>query len=147
MSSATVKKIIPCSKKNLIDMVLDVEKYPAFVPWCLESKIHEKKESEDYIEIKADLRVGKVFINEIYSSLVLYSKKKDIITVTNIEGPLRYLKNEWKFKEINKSTQLDFSIDFELKNSFLNMIIKKSFNFGLKKIVDAFTNRANKLFK
>ena len=76
MSSGSIVKIIPCSKKNLIDMVLDIEKYPYFVPWCIEGKIHEKKESKDYIQIKADLRVGKMFINEIYSSLVLYSKKK-----------------------------------------------------------------------
>ena len=147
MSSASIKKIITCSKKNLIEMVLDIEKYPIFVPWCLEGKIHEKKESEDYIEIKADLRVGKRFINEVYSSLVLYSKKECTITVTNIEGPLKYLKNEWKFKEINNYTQLDFSIDFELKNSFLNMIMRNSFSFGLKKIADAFSDRANILFK
>ena len=128
-------------------MVLDIEKYPDFVPWCLEGKIHEKKESEEFIEIKADLKVGKKFINETYSSLVLYSKKKDLITVTNIAGPLKYLKNEWKFKEINNNTQLEFNIDFELKNSFLNMIMKNYFNFGLNKIVDAFEERAIKLFK
>jgi len=128
-------------------MVLDIEKYPDFVPWCLEGKIIEKKESKDYIEIKADLRVGKKFLNEVYSSLVLYSKKKDTLTVTNIGGPLKHLKNEWKFKEINNKTQLEFSIDFELKNSLLNMIMKNSFNFGLNKIADSFEDRANKLFK
>ena len=57
-------------------MVLDIEQYPNFVPWCLEGKIYERKNSENYIEIKADLKVGKKFINETYSSLVLYSKKK-----------------------------------------------------------------------
>ena len=128
-------------------MVLDIEKYPDFVPWCMEGKIYEKKETEDFIEIKADLKVGKKFINEVYSSLVLYSKKKDTIIVANISGPLKHLKNEWKFKEINKKTQLEFSIDFELKNSFLNIIMKNSFNFGLNKITDAFEDRANKLFK
>ena len=128
-------------------MVLDIEQYPNFVPWCLDGKIHEKKETEDFIEIKADLKVGKKFINEIYSSLVLYSKKKDLITVANIEGPLKHLKNEWKFKEINRSTQLEFSIDFELKNNFLNLIMKNSFNFGLNKIANAFEDRAQKIFK
>jgi coenzyme Q-binding protein COQ10 len=146
MASASIKKIIFCKKKNLVDIVLDIEKYPEFVPWCLDGKINEKKESEDFIEIKADLRVGKKFINEIYSSLVLYSKKKDIITVTNIDGPLKYLKNEWKFKEINNGTQLEFNINFELKNNFLNMIMKNYFNFGLNKITDAFEKRAKKLF-
>tara|TARA_B110000285_G_C15039905_1_gene571262 strand:- start:13 stop:456 length:444 start_codon:yes stop_codon:yes gene_type:complete len=147
MSHASIKKIIPCSKKNLIEMVLDIEKYPEFIPWCLEGKLNEKKISKDFIEIKADLKVGKKFINEVYSSLVLYSKKKDTITVTNIDGPLKYLKNEWVFKEINTSTQLNFSIDFELKNNFLNLIMKNSFNFGLNKIANAFEDRAQKIFK
>ena len=128
-------------------MILDIEDYPDFVPWCLEGKIREKKNSEDFIEIKADLKVGKKFINEVYTSLVLYSKKENLITVTNIDGPLKYLKNEWKLKEVNNNTQLEFSIDFELKNGFLNMIMKNSFDFGLNKIADAFENRAKKKFK
>ena len=147
MSSASIKKIIPCNKKNLIDMILDIEQYPQFVPWCLEGKINKKIDTDDFIEIKADLKVGKKFINETYSSLVLYSKKKDLITVTNIKGPLKYLKNEWRFKEINNNTELDFSIDFELQNNFLNIIMKNYFNFGLDKITDAFESRAIKLFK
>ena len=128
-------------------MVLDIEQYPDFVPWCLEGKIHEQNNSENYIEIKADLKVGKRFINETYSSLVLYSKKTDLITVTNIEGPLKYLKNEWKFKQVNNKTQLDFSIDFELRNNFLNLIMRNYFNFGLNKVTDAFEQRAINLFK
>ena len=62
MSSASIKKIIPCKKNQLIEMVLDIEKYPEFVPWCLSGKIHSKKESSDLIEIKADLKVGKKII-------------------------------------------------------------------------------------
>jgi coenzyme Q-binding protein COQ10 len=147
MSSASIKKIISCNKKNLIHMVLDIEQYPQFVPWCLDGKVHEKNETEDFIEIKADLKVGKKFINETYSSFVLYSKKKDLITVTNIKGPLKYLKNEWKFKQINNKTELDFSIDFELQNNFLNIIMKNYFNFGLNKITDAFEQRAVNLFR
>ena len=91
--------------------------------------------------------MGKRFINEVYSSFVFYSKKNDTITVTNIEGPLKHLKNVWKFREVNNKTHLEFSIDFELKNSFLNIIMKNSFNFGLKNIADAFEKRAYKLFK
>ena len=128
-------------------MVLDIEKYPEFVPWCIDGKIHEKKESEDLIEIKGDLKVGKKFLNETYTSLVLYYKEKDKILVTNIDGPLKHLQNEWSFKEINDQTQLTFDIDFELKNNFLNMIMKKSFNLGLNKIADAFEKRAVQLFK
>ena len=147
MSSATLKKIIPCKKNQLIEMVLDIEKYPEFVPWCLDGKVYSRKESSDLVEIKADLKVGKSIINETYTSLVLYYKEKDKILVTNIDGPLTHLKNEWKFKEINNSTQLEFDIDFELKNNFLNAIMKRSFNLGLNKIADAFEKRALELYK
>ena len=147
MSSASIKKIIACKKNQLIDLVLDIEKYPEFVPWCLNGKIHNRKESEDLIEIKAYLKVGKRFINETYTSLVLFHKASDRISVTNIDGPLTHLKNEWKFKEINNSTQLEFEIDFELKNNILNAIMKRSFNFGLSRIADAFEKRALEIYK
>ena len=50
MSSASIKKIIPCKKDQLIEMVLDIEKYPEFVPWCIEGKIFDKNESLDLPE-------------------------------------------------------------------------------------------------
>ena len=126
MSSTSIKKILPCKKKQLIEMVLDIEKYPEFVPWCIEGKIHSKNESDDLITFKGDLKVGKSLLNETFSSHVSYYKEKDIIIATNLDGPLKNLKNEWKFKEINNSTQLEFFIDFELKNPILNAIMKKS---------------------
>ena len=147
MSSASIKKIIPCKKQQLINMVLDIESYPDFVPWCLKGTIHEKKESKDLIEIRGDLKVGKKFLNETYSSLIVYYKEKDKILVTNNSGPIKHLKNEWIFKEVNNATQLEFFIDFELKNPILNAIMKKSFELGLNKIAKSFEERAIKLYK
>ena len=147
MSSTSIKKIIPCKKNQLIEMVLDIEKYPEFVPWCIEGKILNKKESEDLIIFDGDLKVGKSFLNEIFSSQVSYYKEKDKIIVTNLDGPLKHLKNEWIFKEVNNKTQLEFFIEFELKNPILNAIMKKSFELGLSKIAKSFVDRAIKLYK
>ena len=128
-------------------MVLDIEKYPEFVPWCIEGKIYNKNESNDLIVFNGDLKVGKSFLNETFSSQVSYYKEKDKIIVTNLEGPLKHLKNEWLFKEVNSATQLEFFIDFELKNPILNSIMKKSFELGLSKIAKSFEERAVKLYK
>tara|TARA_A100001011_G_C14091697_1_gene748885 strand:- start:502 stop:945 length:444 start_codon:yes stop_codon:yes gene_type:complete len=147
MSSASIKKIISCKKNQLIKMVLDIEKYPEFVPWCIEGKIYDKNESKDLITFKGDLKVGKSFLNETFPSHVSYYKEKDKIIVTNLEGPLKHLKNEWTFKEINNSTQLEFFIDFELKNPILNAIMKKSFEIGLNKIAKSFEERAAEIYK
>ena len=147
MSSASIKKIIHCKKNQLIKMVLDIEKYPEFVPWCIEGKIYDKNESEDLIIFNGDLKVGKSLLNETFSSQVSYYKEKDKIIVTNLNGPLKHLKNEWTFKEVNNATQLEFFIDFELKNPILNAIIKKSFELGLNRIAKSFEERAIKLYK
>ena len=57
-------------------MVLDIEKYPEFVPWCIEGKIFDKNESSDLITFNGDLKVGKSILNETFSSHVSYYKEK-----------------------------------------------------------------------
>ena len=147
MPSASIKKKIPCSKKNLIEMVLDIEKYPEFVPWCLDSKIHDKVDKGETIEIKADLTIGKSFFRDTYKSFVIYNKSEDSIHVTNIDGPLKHLENNWFFRQDGDASEVEFHVDFELKNKILNVLMIKSFNLGLKKIADAFEKRAIQLFE
>jgi len=147
MPSASIKKKIPCSKKNIIEMVLDIEKYPEFVPWCLDGKIHDKTDKGDTIEIKADLTIGKSFFRDTYKSFVIYNKSEDSIHVTNIDGPLKHLENEWFFRQDGDSSEVEFHVDFELKNKILNVLMIKSFDLGLKKIADAFEKRAIQLFE
>ena len=146
MPKASVKRSIECEKKQLIDLVLDVDKYPLFVPFCLDSKVHEKKEQGDLILMIADLTIGKGPLKDTYKSDVKYNKKDDTIFVTNLDGPLKHLENRWHFKQLNKTTEVSFEVDFELKNEFLNMIMTKSFQFGLDKIADSFEKRADVLF-
>ena len=146
MPKASVKRSIECEKKQLIDLVLDADKYPLFVPFCLDSKVHEKKEQGDLILMIADLTIGKGPLKDTYKSDVKYNKKDDTIFVTNLDGPLKHLENRWHFKQLNKTTEVSFEVDFELKNEFLNMIMTKSFQFGLDKIADSFEKRADELF-
>ena len=75
-----------------------------------------------------------------------FNKINESIYVTNLDGPLNHLENKWIFKEENNLTEVSFDVDFELKNDFLNIIMTKSFQFGLEKIADAFQKRAEELF-
>ena len=146
MPKASVKRFIECKKEQLIDLVLDIEKYPDFVPFCMGAKVHERKEQGDLLLIIADLTIGKGPFKDTYKSDVKFNKKKDSIYVTNLDGPLKHLENKWQFKEENKVTEVSFEVDFELKNDFLNIVMTKSFQFGLDKIADAFEERAKELF-
>jgi len=145
MPKASVTRQIAREKKKLIDFVLDIEKYPEFIPFCIDSKVYERNNKKDEIAIIADLTIGKKPFVDTYKSDVRYDKKNDSIHVTNIGGPLKRLQNNWKFIQKENYTEVQFDVDFEIKNKFLNMIMTKSFQFGLNKIADAFQRRAEKL--
>ena len=142
MPKASVKRIIDKKKDKLIEFVLDIEKYPEFIPFCLDSKVYDRKEGNNQVLIIADLTIGKGPFSDTYKSDIRFNKKDDTINVTNIEGPLKYLQNNWKFIENKNMTEVFFDVDFEIKNKFLNILMEKSFEFGLNKIADAFQKRA-----
>jgi coenzyme Q-binding protein COQ10 len=147
MPRASVKRLIVCDKKELIDLVLDIEKYPTFVPYCIDAKVHEKNDTGDFVNIIADLTIGKGLLKDTYKSDVKFNKKHNSIYVTNIDGPLKYLDNKWTFHDHIEGTEIYFDVDFEINNKFLNILMATSFQYGLDKIADAFQERANQLFK
>ena len=146
MPKASIKRNINCSKKDLIDLVLNIEEYPKFIPYCLNAHIYKDESVGNFQYIEADLTIGKGPFKDTYKSDVKFDKKESIIYVKNIEGPLKYLENKWKFDQKENFTEVTFDLDFELKNKFLNIFMNKSFKYGLDKIADAFQKRAEKLF-
>ena len=150
MPKASVKRLIDNRKDKLVEFVLDIEKYPEFIPFCINSKIYEKNENSTSINIIADLTIGKGPFKDTFKSDVKFNKNNDHIHVVNIDGPLNYMKNNWKFVEKGNltngyKTEVLFDIDFEVKNKFLNILMTKSFQYGLEKIADAFQKRAESL--
>ena len=150
MPKASVKRLIDNRKDKLIDFVLDIEKYPEFIPFCDNSKVYKRNDDGETTRIIADLTIGKGPFKDTFKSDVKFIKKDDLIHVVNIGGPLKYLENNWKFTEIrNKDkgykTEVFFDIDFEIENKFLNILMIKSFQFGLEKIADAFQKRAESI--
>ena len=151
MPKASVTRLIDNRKDKLIEFVLDIEKYPEFIAFCENSKIYQRSDDGDTINIIADLTIGRGPFKDTFKSDVKYIKKDDLIHVVNIGGPLKYLENNWKFHDkgnlINGyKTEVIFDIDFEIENKFLNILMTKSFQYGLDKIADAFQKRAEELF-
>ena len=150
MPKASVTRLIYNRKDKLIDFVLDIEKYPEFIPFCESSKVYDRNDDSETISIIADLTIGKGPFKDTFKSDVKYIKKDDLIYVVNIGGPLKYLENNWKFQDKGNSingykTEVIFDIDFEIENKFLNILMTKSFQYGLEKIADAFQKRAENI--
>ena len=115
--------------------------------FCLDAHVYQKKQEGDLILIIADLTIGKGPFKDTYKSDVRFDKNNSKIQVTNIGGPLNHLENTWHFIDHDNGTEISFDIDFEIENKFLNIMMTKSFQFGLDKIADAFQKRAEKLYR
>jgi len=125
------------------NLILDIDNYKEFLPWCTNSKIISKKKNQNSIEIIADLEIGYSFAKDVYTSHVKYDIKKRKIIVNAINGPLKTLENIWTLNEINESEcDVEFFINLELKNIILNKMLNKMFDIGFKKILNSFEKRA-----
>ena len=136
------------SKKDLIELVLKIDDYKNFLPWCINSKILTIDKNEDSLKITADLEIGFKTFREVYTSKVLYDNKNSKIEVTSVSGNIKKLSNIWEFEIIDKkSCNVIFFIDIELKNPIINIIFNKFFNYGFEKILNSFEQRARETIK
>tara|TARA_B100000963_G_scaffold170835_1_gene148647 strand:- start:3700 stop:4152 length:453 start_codon:yes stop_codon:yes gene_type:complete len=124
-------------------LILDIDSYKDFLPWCTNSKVISKKQNKDSIVITADLEIGYLFAKDVYTSHVKYDTKTKKIIVNAIDGPLKTLENIWTLKKINENEcDVKFFINLELKNIILNKMLDKMFDIGFKKILNSFEQRA-----
>jgi len=126
---------------DLYKIVLDIEKYPDYIPWCSEIEILEKYKNE----IKANMIVNyKFFSSQKFTSKIIYDPVKLLIKTNYIDGPLRDLETIWHFKEINKNkSKVLFNVKFEFKNFFHQKLAELFFPLIENKMVHSFVERAD----
>ena len=136
------------SRKDLIELVLKIDDYKFFLPWCIDSKILTIEKNKGDLKFIADLDIGFKSFREIYTSEVIYNNQNSKIVVTSICGNIKKLINIWEFEEIDKkSCNVVFFIDIELKNPIINILFSKFFNYGFEKILNSFEQRAKETIK
>ncbi len=148
MSQKKIKKKFNYSKDKIIKLVLDIDNYKKFLPWCKGSKIISNTDNFDNKIIIADLEIGYKVFSDTYRSEVIYKKNEGLIEVNPVFGPLRKLVNIWKITSLNEnSCEIDFYIELELNNVLLDSMMSKMFDIGFNKILNAFSDRADYLYK
>lgn len=147
MPKLNSEELLPFSSEQIASLVLDINRYQEFLPWCKASNIIMHGDSI----IIADLTLEYKFIEQKYRSKVEYSNNEEnyIINVTAIEGPFRYLYNKWEIKQTSNIDEslVKFTIDFALPSGIINLIAEKLFIEATEKIIDAFRARAISIYK
>ncbi|MGN6154989.1 MAG: type II toxin-antitoxin system RatA family toxin [Sphingomicrobium sp.] len=133
---------LPYTPEQLFDLVADVSRYDEFLPWVVAVRIRSSSETETV----ADLVVGFSAFKERFTSRVV-KHRPDRICVDYVEGPLKYLHNEWEFERADDGgTNLHFSVDFAFKSRLFETLAGQMFDRALRRMTGAFERRAAALY-
>ncbi len=133
---------MPYSPEQMFDLVADVASYGDFLPWVVGVRVR----SDSTIQMIADVIVGFKGLRETFTSRV-DKERPGRIHVDYLDGPLKYLRNEWGFRPDGKSGCLvDFTVDFAFKSRVFEALAGQVFDRALRKMADAFETRAQTLY-
>jgi coenzyme Q-binding protein COQ10 len=132
---------LPYSSEQMFDLVADVGRYAEFLPWVNAMRVRRDTETETL----ADMIVGFKGLRETFTSKV-DKVRPDHIHVEYVDGPLKYLHNDWRFRPEAGGCAVDFSVDFAFKNRVFEMLAGQVFGQALRKMIGAFETRAAELY-
>ena len=146
MPTHSETRYMPYSAKQMFDLVADVGRYPEFLPWCAAARINQRSERAEAAVIEADLVISfKVFREKFASRVTLWDAARKIDT-EYIDGPFKFMKSNWAFRDVDGGCEVDFHVDFEFRNAILQGVIGLVFNEAMQRVVRAFERRAAELY-
>jgi len=133
---------LPYTPEQLFDLVANVAQYDEFLPWVVAVRVRSSSETETV----ADLVVGFNAFKERFTSRV-EKERPSRICVDYIEGPLKFLHNEWRFDAAaDGGTDVHFSVDFAFKSRLFESLAGAMFDRALRRMIGAFEQRAAALY-
>lgn len=142
MPTHSEKRVLPFRPDQLFDLVIDVERYPEYLPWCVAARILQRGPTE----MTAEMAIGFKGIREAFISHVTHDREALSIDVTYRDGPFRYLVNHWRFEPREEGCLLDFHVDFAFRSRLLEAVIGRLFDEAVRRMVRAFEARAVVLY-
>lgn len=138
---------MPYSAKEMYALIADVEAYPKFLPWCAACRIRGRKPEGSTEVVDADLIISFKVFRERFGSRVTLLPDDSKINVSYLDGPFRYLVNNWSFDPVSDTEcEVSFFVDFEFKSKTLSALIGVVFQEAMRRVVRAFEERAAALY-
>ncbi len=147
MPTHSEKRVLPYTAQQMYDLVADVGKYPEFLPWNAAARVRKVTPQPDGTEVmEADLVISFRVFRERFGSRVVLDPENMRIDTEYLDGPFKYMKSYWQFRDVEGGCEVEFFVDFEFKNMVLQNLIGVVFNQAMQRIVRAFEDRATALY-
>jgi ribosome-associated toxin RatA of RatAB toxin-antitoxin module len=134
--------LVPYSAMQMYELVADVERYPAFLPWCTGAEVLERH---------GELVTARLALRRAGASARFTTRNRlvagDFLEMRLLEGPFRSLEGRWDFKAIGTAgSRVQLEIRFETMHSLAGLLLGPAFEGACNQLVDAFGQRARQVY-
>lgn len=133
--------LVTFSPGQMFDLVIDVERYPQFLPWVAGAELHQRSEHD----LLASMEMQRSGVRERFTTRNEFDRPA-FMTMQLVEGPFRLLQGRWTFAPIGDAgTRIELEMRFEFANPVVSMLFGKAFEQSCGQLIDAFIARARQL--
>jgi coenzyme Q-binding protein COQ10 len=127
---------------QLFDFVVDVERYPEFIPWMLATRV--RRRTDRYI--LTDFTIGTGFLRKQFSTEATLDRPHQIL-ISSHDAMFKRFEQKWTFERTRATgTAVEYHVEFELRSVVLQTLLDVSFANRAAAIVSAYNRRARRLF-
>ncbi|NNU16798.1 type II toxin-antitoxin system RatA family toxin [Parvularcula sp. ZS-1/3] len=140
--------LVPYTPDQMFELVMDVRKYPRFIPFVEALRVTSDDRAEDGTgQLCADMVVRYSVFRETFRSEVTAAREGHTVDIRYVKGPLQNLTNNWKFEPHEKGCCIDFRLDFAFNNRLMQAAAMKFVDHGFKRMSGAFIKEAGKRYE
>lgn len=130
--------LVTFTPEQMFDLVIDVERYPEFLPWVSAAQLHERSDHD----LVASMEMQRAGMHERFSTRNEFVRP-DYMTLRLLQGPFRTLEGRWSFASIAAAgTRVGLEMRFEFANPVVALLFGKAFEQSCNALIDAFIARA-----
>jgi coenzyme Q-binding protein COQ10 len=148
MPHFSTKRRVRHSATDMFDLVVDMEKYPAFVPLCSALNVRSRTQKGEGVSVViAEMTVAYKMIQQTFITRDTLDAANLKILVEYLEGPFSHLRNRWVFHPTGENTcEVEFFIEYEFRSRTLAMLMGAMFDTAFRKFAAAFEKRADQVY-
>jgi coenzyme Q-binding protein COQ10 len=148
MPQFKAKRRVRHSADEMFSLVVDMDRYPEFVPLCKAMRVRGRSEIAEGVEVAtARMTVAYKMFHEDFTTRVTMHRPELWISVEYLDGPLHVLSNRWSFRPISESaSEVEFFINYEFKSRILAALMGAVFDAAFRRFAAAFEKRADQVY-
>jgi ribosome-associated toxin RatA of RatAB toxin-antitoxin module len=135
------------SAEEMFSLVVDVARYPEFLPWC----DHAAVLAQDEHGMNAEIGIAFGGIRQVFKTRNEHVPGRRV-KMKLVEGPFSRLDGEWKFiplggnEEQQRACKVELELHYGFESTTLGALVGPVFDRIAGSLVDAFVKRAEQVY-